>query len=233
MKARLEILEEEVNAELMQMAVAEQSIHHPITDGVVDADAYLASSPKMLWILKEPWENFDERGGGGWSVTRGLIPKRIREGTVGGILAYRRMAYVTFSVLNGYGRYAEIRRAHDGFQVGESLKSIAYINVSKFPGKSRSVAAQIQAAYQRNRAILKRQVTTIAPDVIISGNILSLFYEDFGLTHGDIKFSGTVDYCYKNGCLYVNAYHPSYWRCKEETYVNDLTTIIQQYFPKP
>ena len=40
----------------------------PIYDGVVDAAGYLAARPKVLWILKEPYDDFDENGnpwGGG------------------------------------------------------------------------------------------------------------------------------------------------------------------------
>ena len=43
----------------------------PIYDGVVDAGGYLASKPKVMWILKEPYDDFDAEGkpsGGGWTM---------------------------------------------------------------------------------------------------------------------------------------------------------------------
>ena len=43
----------------------------PIYDGLVDAEAYLASKPKVMWILKEPYDDFDAEGmpaGGGWTM---------------------------------------------------------------------------------------------------------------------------------------------------------------------
>ncbi len=43
----------------------------PIYDGVVDAEAYLASKPRIMWILKEPYDDFDAKGhpqGGGWTM---------------------------------------------------------------------------------------------------------------------------------------------------------------------
>ena len=104
-KERLEALETEVNAELKKMAESEGSRHDPITDGVVDIDRYLASSPKMLWILKEPWEKLEEgEGGGGWSVTQDLIAK----GRIGNRGTYAPMAYVTYSVFNNYAPYDDI-----------------------------------------------------------------------------------------------------------------------------
>jgi hypothetical protein len=46
---------------------------HPIHDGVADLEGYLASSPRIMWILKEPYDDFNENGepvGGGWSYTK-------------------------------------------------------------------------------------------------------------------------------------------------------------------
>ncbi len=43
----------------------------PIYDGVVDAEAYLATQPKVMWILKEPYDDLDAEGmpaGGGWTM---------------------------------------------------------------------------------------------------------------------------------------------------------------------
>ncbi len=43
----------------------------PIYNGEVDAEAYLATKPKVMWILKEPYDDFDAEGmpaGGGWTM---------------------------------------------------------------------------------------------------------------------------------------------------------------------
>mgnify|MGYP006873137254 FL=1 len=34
----------------------------PITDGVADIPAYLSSKPKIMWILKEPYDDFTISG---------------------------------------------------------------------------------------------------------------------------------------------------------------------------
>jgi hypothetical protein len=231
-KEQLEALENEVNAELYNMAAAEKSIHEPITDGVVDIHRYLASSPKILWILKEPWEDLkDGEAGGGWSLTNDLIPSLITKNQIGGIPTYRKMAYVTFSVFNNFTVYSGIPYANEDPKVGESLKNIAYINVSKFPGKSSSNPATIEFYHRRNRDLLKKQVATINPDIVIAGNILHLFYEDFGFARQDLTSAGTSEFCLRNGRLYINAYHPSYWACDEATYVIDLVVIIKTHSP--
>ena len=79
-KQRLETLECDIKAELESMAAADKALHAPITDGVVNIECYLASSPRVLWILKEPWEDLKEgEKGGGWSLTRDLIPALIEQ----------------------------------------------------------------------------------------------------------------------------------------------------------
>ena len=34
----------------------------PIPDGVYDADKYLSTSPRIMWVLKEPYDDFDSEG---------------------------------------------------------------------------------------------------------------------------------------------------------------------------
>ena len=45
-----------------------------ISDGVADCAAYLNSSPRVAWILKEPYDDIDETtgsySGGGWSLSK-------------------------------------------------------------------------------------------------------------------------------------------------------------------
>jgi hypothetical protein len=229
-RKQLEALEEEINREVCRMAASETPKRRPLTDGVVDIDRYLASSPRMLWILKEPWDPYAEGDkAGGWSLTRELIPELISEGKIGSSPTYRKMAYVTFPVRNNFRSYSDIPYASEDPRVGESLKSIAYINVNKCPGTPRSDPASIAASFHRNRDILGRQVAIINPEVIIAGNILHLFYEDFDLHSEDLKCASSVGFCRRDGRLYVNAYHPAYWGCAEERYVNDLVAAIRNH----
>ena len=210
------------------MAESEGSKHHPITDGVVDIGRYLSSSPKTLWILKEPWEKLAGEGGGGWSVTQKLIPDLIANREIEGIRTYRRMTYVTYSIFNNYTSYSDIPYATDDPRVGDSLRNIAYININKYPGNTTSVSSNIEFYYRKNRNILMRQIKTINPDVVIGGNILHLFYDDLGIKSDELKSEESVDFCSKDGRLYINAYHPGYWRIGEKKYVEDIVTVIKK-----
>ena len=226
-KTQIETMETEVNAELDARAEAEKSINGPIYDGVVDVDRYLASSPKILWILKEPYDEPDGIPGGGWSVTEHILAA----GKFRNKRPFAPIAYVAYAVFNGYSKYSEMDYVTEDPLIVDSVKNIAYININKMPGKSASDAGAIASYYLRNRELLKKQIDIINPDIVIAGNILHLFYEDFGITQKDFQLAGSAWFCQRNGRLYINAYHPSYWSCKEDKYVNDIVAIIKEHSP--
>jgi hypothetical protein len=170
-KEHLELLETEINAELYDMAKAEKSIHAPITDCVVDIDRYLSSSPKMLWILKEPYDDLSGDPCGGFSLTQDVLAKR----KFGNKRPFAPIAYVTYAVFHYFLKWSEIEYVTDDPMVGDSLKNIAYINVNKFPGKTRSNPESIAFYYRRNCELLRKQIAIINPDIVIAGNILHLF----------------------------------------------------------
>lgn len=231
-KERLEALETEVNAELKRIAVAERIAspegyipHNPITDGVVDIDRYLSSSPKILWILKEPWENLkDGEAGGDWSVT-----KYLAEGEICNRGSWPPIAYVAYSVFHNYPKWKDIGYVTADPMVRDSLRKIAYINVKKFPGKPTSYAPDIKFHYRRNRNILKKQIDTINPDIIIGGYTLDLFFADLDLKYDAFKTEGSVSHCTKGRRLYIDAYHPSQWTVKKDVYVDDIVMVIKNY----
>lgn len=226
-------LEREVNAELEKHAEAEraQGLHKnwPISDGVVDESLYLATTPKMLWILKEPWEVDEGEGAGGWSLTKDAIPRMLKEGSIGDKGTFANMAWVTYSVLNGFQTWQQMPYVSNEPKVGDSLRRIAYINISKLPGQKVSYMPMLQACYERNKTMLLRQIEIIAPDILIGGYTLPLFFNDFGLTRADFtQGSETVSICHKNGRLYVDAYHPA-CRFGSAKYVDDIVTAIKPF----
>src|SRR4051812_26433466 len=130
-RQQVEAFEKEINAALYQRARDENSLHDPITDGLIDIDRYLASSPKILWLLKEPWEDLAEgEPGGDWSIPEYLFGK----GKIGNKGTWTRMAYVSFSIFNGFCDYSTIKYATEDPRVQDSLRHVGYINVKKFPG---------------------------------------------------------------------------------------------------
>lgn len=221
----LEKLETEVNALLKEMAKADGLRDEPITDGVVDVSRYAVSSPKMLWILKEPWEIRENNEAlGGWSLTQELLAK----GRVDNKGAFAPMAYVTYSVFNNYLPWSEIPYVSKDAKVRESLLSIAYINVKKFPGKKRSYNPEIAEYYGKYKGVLLNQITGINPEIIIGGSTLHLFFSDLGLQKTMFRSAGSASFCIHDGRLYIAAYHPSQRTIGKAKYVDDITTVIKK-----
>lgn len=76
----------------------------PIYDGVVDAEAYLASKPKVMWILKEPYDDFDAEGmpaGGGWTMFKDFGEGDTLAKAVNRNAALRNVTYASHAILNG------------------------------------------------------------------------------------------------------------------------------------
>ena len=54
-------LQEKIQSVAEQTGLATEKVW-PIYDGVADVSAYVNSTPKIMWLLKEPYDDFDEEG---------------------------------------------------------------------------------------------------------------------------------------------------------------------------
>ena len=69
--------QEEMHKKIVQYAaeqglIKQKPVLEPICDGVADIKGYLSSNPKIMWLLKEPHDDFTANGnpkGGGWPFT--------------------------------------------------------------------------------------------------------------------------------------------------------------------
>ena len=143
----------------------------PIYDGVVDAEAYLAAKPKVLWILKEPYDDFDAEGmpaGGGWTMFKDFGEGDTLAKAVNRNAALRNVAYASYAIQNGIGTYAELPWITDKPQEYEkAVRSIAYVNIGKMPGDTTTSDAHLSKLYQDWKDILFAQIDLYDPDVII------------------------------------------------------------------
>lgn len=145
---------------------------YPIYDGVADIEAYLKSSLKIMWILKEGYDDFDEKGnpiGGGWYMwDLWDKPDAWKQRTQVG------MSYVLYGFRNNltWGELPAISRCRT--MVNE-LKSIAYININKMPGQRKTSPGRAQEKYNFWKNIINKQIDTYDPEVIIFGGTMRFF----------------------------------------------------------
>jgi len=227
MKRELEALENDVKAELRSSAT---SIADPITDGVVDVDLYLASSPKMLWILKEPVDDVVNGvpSGGGWSMAKDILAV----GKFGNKPPFAPIAYVAYSVFNGFKKWGDIDYVTKNPAVKAAVKHIAHININKMPALPTSGGTDFGRIYSQNRNLLLRQIYTLSPDILIFGSTIGFFLEDLGLKREEFKPIGSLKYCVKGQRLFIDAFHPSQWtQVSPIDYVDEIVATIKEQSP--
>lgn len=159
----------------------------PIYDGVVDAEAYLAAHPKIMWILKEPYDDFDAEGmpsGGGWTMFKDFGEGDTLAKAVNRNAALRNVTYASYAIQNGIASYAELPWITDKLEVYEkAIRSIAYVNIGKMPGNTTTSETHLAKLYQDWKDILFKQIDLYNPDVIIvcGTATLQVLSNDMGL----------------------------------------------------
>jgi hypothetical protein len=186
----------------------------PMFDGVSDIDAYLRSSLKIAWVLKEPYDEPSIPSGGGWSpIAKEFIAeheKRFANPT------WRNMASVLHGFRHGHLLDGAVEKAN-GAKVIDEIKSIAWINLSKMPGTTQSNDAFVASCYQGYwKDIVARQLTLFSPEVIICGGTFGMIRDSFPNAVQDLPLStkfGIVRY-WRNGAeqILLDTDHPSFTR---------------------
>ncbi len=199
----------------------------PITDGIFDNDTYKKQKIKILWILKEPYDEDEKghKGHGGWSITDAIM--EVIKNNEAGIIdrefinkkqgrpTYHPMIRASYRILHPeYKGKVDIDRV-----CGETIRSIAYINSSKMPattGDRKSTdMAKLQKYAQVWTPIITEQIEEYSPDIIIFGNTFQLYTTLFNhekLTCWSRCRNVKLNFYYDQNRqrLYVDAYHPSY-----------------------
>lgn len=145
----------------------------PIYDGVADIESYLKSSLKIMWVMKEPYDDMDENDmpiGGGWYMWDAFKNEKAWKQK-----SWKGMTYATYGFRNNlyYDKLPAIRQNKNMLDV---LKGVAYINMSKMPGLRNTPKSKAQSYYNLWKDILYKQMVVYEPDVIIFAGTFSFFY---------------------------------------------------------
>lgn len=199
----------------------------PIRDGVADIEAYQQSSPKVMWVLKEPYDDFKEDGspyGGDYTLMEDL--KKNRNAQLGTMpLTIQRVIYTTYGIFTDY-EYDDMGWYYEP-ETYKYLFQIAYINLSKMPGGKKS--GSMTTKYQIWRDIVLKQFDLYKPDVMIFGHTFQDVKDDLGVRDEDriLTGNGWVDIYRKDNRLYVDAYHPGI-PGSNRMYVNTIAQNVRQ-----
>jgi hypothetical protein len=210
--------EKEIENKIYSIDTGREGIK-PMADGIINVEKYLAAKYKILWIMKEAYDDDSRKNGkmGGWNVCE-LYNRCNRENFVKNewgkpVLRGIRQLKISHLILSDLPNDVE------------AFKSTAVIEVKKIPngmtesrGGKPANPEELQKAYNAHKDILLEQISTYNPDIVICGNTLQYFSNDLDYKNGVKKgikvFRGRNYYCLANR-VYINAYHPSYPGCNE------------------
>ena len=218
-KAQMKIQEE-----IEQCAIAnnpnEEEIE-PIYDGVYNADGYLSASRPIMWVLKEPYDDFTQEGkpyGGGWKIYEAFDKDNAWKNPT-----WQPIIYTTYGILNRC-RYEEMDWIRDDISMADVLKQIVYINISKMPAYSTSNDNDMMRKYNLWKPILLKQLSTYCPQIIVFGNTFKYFKHDLvgEDTEPCKRIDGVLNVYEKDGVKMLDAYHPNQKSIDRGTYVNSI-----------
>ncbi|SEM31988.1 hypothetical protein SAMN04488008_1166 [Maribacter orientalis] len=191
-----------------------------ILDGIVSTQHYELAKPKILWILKEP-----HSGNESWDVRKRIQTLRENDRiAIGFDKTFTRIVYTTNAILNNIP-WSEGRIRTNPEMIDE-LQKMAYINVKKTGGASKTKPITLEQAYNKSKDILFKQIELIKPDVLIFGGTFYLFEKDLGLPKLNIYGSGTCHAQSKNGQIFLNVYHPQKPVITKD-YVDDIMLAVK------
>lgn len=205
----------------------------PITDGIIDIDLFLQTKIKILWILKEPYDEGTKRAGGGWD-----LPYELKDKNWLGRITHPSMnvmAYASYAILRDLP-WSEMSWVNeDNNVVNNSLQEIAWINISKMPGYTRSTDTFIGKQYPIWKSLLLKQIEIINPQIIIFGNTFKHFQNDIEHTvfpSKVLKEGGRIKGFVGSNRLYIDTYHPAQSIITKEEYVDGIRDIANEWIEK-
>lgn len=226
LKRGIEEIEAEVKAVGARL-VGDKEDLAPIIDGVIDVYAYLNSNPRIMWILKEPYDDVDKDGnpsGGGWSLQEAL-ERQMDENVRGLVPSYKRMIYAMEGIRHST-QYEDMWYYYEE-NMPQNLQDIVHINLSKMPGLTNS--GDMAEKYELWKDIVSRQIRLYDPQVIILGGTIQ-YVEDFKekkeVSIGN--YEGYVDVYSCDGRLLLDVYHPA-CRYSAQKYVDMLSKAVHNH----
>jgi hypothetical protein len=198
---------------------------HFVIDGIIDTKKYLNAKYRVLWVLKEANSECDT-----WSYLEKFKDEEWLYRCGKSVPTLKRMIYTTYGILRNC-QWSEIPDANNEKSF-EPLQEIAIINIKKIPGGSASDPETIQSAYYENQELLKLQIETYNPNVVIFGNTMQFFCKsDFdGLENAEKQITEYGNHYYDtNDKLYIHTWHPAIRGVADEDYVMDIVNIVRNW----
>jgi len=200
-----------------------------IEDGIVNLEEYYNSPIKIMWVLKEPYDD-KENGGGGWSITKDLNDNRALGKKNDSPNTWHPIIYSTYGILNNFLKIEKMPQIPNNTSMSLVLRKIAFINIQKLPARPNTNDASLKKAYSNNKEINKKlllkQISIYRPDIVIGGKTLHLLKDDLQITNeNELSFGHFT----KEKKLFINTFHPNQRKISRADYVNKIITRAEEW----
>lgn len=201
----------------------------PVCDGVVNIDKYKKRSPKIMWILKEPYEN-GESEDANW-----IQFETINNTTVSRSPTLRKITHISALLLKYPDKnYASLPEKISKYS--DVLQDISFINTGKCLARRRTSDEKLTQCYEIWKEILHQQILLYDADVLFFGGTFEVYkshFEKIGYRHKKINVNlkcdlYEVEFNSKRHLL-IDTWHPSYFWVNDENYVNTLVDIAREW----
>ncbi len=187
-------------------------------DGVAFPEFYLESNRRVMWVLKNSYDDSDEDGNpvsDGQDIRDWFCDEALELAAHKQIFV--KMALASYCIQTDIPYSEEL--LSDKAKIMQALKAIALVDLSKLPGGKTISDKELKKEFSYFQNIVSAQIDLYKPDVVIFGNTLHLCHQLFpGLNYsepdevyesdGNCLVRSFSDFL--NNCTYIEAYHPSY-----------------------
>ncbi|MBN1864260.1 MAG: hypothetical protein JW808_05110 [Victivallales bacterium] len=189
--------------ELFKEWQAEREYDGFFQDGVIGENHWEAHSPRIIFVLRENYSD-------DWGID---CPIDIRGGTNSKFFPnLARWKYLIDKVCLTSHIYdfpsEEELCAHQG---GWCLSNVAYVNIKKEKGTSRSSKNDILNYAVKDKKYLKREIDAIDPQVVLCGGTFAPYHAIYDGNNTIREISRQVHM--HGDRVVVNFYHPGWWQC--------------------
>lgn len=207
-----------------------------ITDGVMMPELYFKNGLRLAWMLKEPYDSKNGIGGG-WSMfdmfpeEKDLYEEQFKRTHK---VTWQPIIYISFSIFNNFQKWSEMKWISEDHSMCDIVRQVAFINSQKLPSKgvTRTDYTDLEESLKLTSDLLEKQINLCNPNVFIFANTVGLYTNILGYKLEEFVNEKSVSYLFKDGKLFINAYHPGQRKIKREDYVNDIVSIVEKFSDK-
>ncbi|MBF8458324.1 hypothetical protein IV494_14160 [Kaistella sp. G5-32] len=220
-----------LNSQIAKLIDIEKEIctfPNTMVDGAINNEVFLNSKYKIAWFLKESYSEDD-----GSQYYRDLFTaENLYEDFFKNVATptWHPIIYISYAILNNFQKWNDLPDIKEFPQMAEVIHNIAILNANKEYSKTGTFTTDdnLKKGFEKFKSIILRQINILNPDILIFGNTFHLYKEIFVTDEDKIEelsTNGLLHTYYKNGKIYLDAYHPA---SRKKDYVNSIIIAVEK-----